>query len=197
MRKLILQEFMSVDGFCADRDKTTGFFDGTYNSLEKDVDASLGVLIDSIDLILLGTNTYKMFAQYWPNATDDDPKITAAMNSIPKIVFSSSLKEVPWGSHGNISLVTDDAVTYIQSLKEGNGKNMILWGSLSLAQSLLQANLVDEIQLVVAPVAIGKGYRLFPEQDKLFPLRLRESKTFSEGTMLHIYEPGSTKGDTA
>ena len=57
MRKLILQEFISIDGFCADRDKTTGFFDGTYNNLEKDVDASQRALIDSIDLILMGTNT--------------------------------------------------------------------------------------------------------------------------------------------
>ncbi|WP_257656481.1 dihydrofolate reductase family protein [Parapedobacter lycopersici] len=191
MRKLILQAFMSVDGFCADRDKTTGFFDGTYNILEKDVDANQGSLIDSIDLILMGTNTYQLFAGFWPTATGEDPKITTAMNSIPKIVFSSSLKEVAWGSHGNISLVADDAITYIRSLKKGSGKNMIMWGSLHLAQSLLQANLFDEIQLVVAPVAIGKGYRLFPERNKLFPLKLTGSKTFSEGTMLHTYEPGS------
>ncbi|WP_353130395.1 dihydrofolate reductase family protein [Parapedobacter pyrenivorans] len=190
MKKFILQEFISLDGFCADRDKTTGFFDGTYNMLERDVDANQGTLMDNIDLILMGTNTYKMFTQYWPHTTGDDPKITAAMNSIQKIVFSRSLTEVDWGSYGNISLVSDDAVAYIKSLKEGGGKNMIMWGSLSLAQSLLQANLVDEIQLVIAPVAIGKGYKLFPESFKLFPLKLIGSKTFSKGTMLHSYEPG-------
>lgn len=190
MRKFILQEFVSIDGFCADREKTTGFFDGTYNNLEKNVDAHQRTLMDDIDLILMGTNTYRMFAQYWPHTTDDDPKITAAMNSIPKVVFSRSLKEVGWGNHGNIFLVSEDAVTYIKSLKAGGGKNMIMWGSLSLAQSLLKANLVDEIQLIVTPFAIGRGYNLFPEDAKLFPLKLTGSKTFSEGTMLHIYEPG-------
>lgn len=190
MKKFILQEFISLDGFCADRDKTTGFFDGTYHELEKDVDANQATLIDSIDLILMGTNTYKMFAGFWPTATGEDPKVTEAMNSIPKIVFSSTLKEVQWGSHGNISLVADDAVTHIKSLKAGGGKNMVMWGSLSLAQSLLKAKLFDEVQLVVAPVAIGEGYKLFPEDVKLFPLKLTKSKTFSGGTMLHIYEPG-------
>lgn len=193
MKKFILQEFISLDGFCADRDKTTGFFDGTYNSLEKSVDASQDALMDSIDLILMGTNTYKMFAEYWPHATDDDPKITAAMNSIPKIVFSRSLTNVTWGSYGNISLVVDDAVAYIKSLKAGSGKNMIMWGSLSLAQSLLEANLIDELQLVVAPIAIGKGYKLFPESFELLPLKLIGSKTFPEGTMLHTYEPGEAR----
>lgn len=190
MKKLILQEFISLDGFCADREKTTGFFDGTYHNLEKDVDTNQGALMDSIDLILMGTDTYSMFAGFWPNATGEDPKISEAMNSIPKIVFSRSLKEVQWGSYRNISLVSEDAVTYIRSLKEGGGKNMIMWGSLSLAQSLLKANLFDEIQLIVVSVAIGKGYKLFPEEFKLFPLKLIGSKTFSEGTMLHIYEPG-------
>ncbi len=187
MKKLILQEFMSLDGFCADHEKTTGFFDGTYYSLEKDVDVHQGPLMENIDLILMGTNTYNLFSKFWPYATGEDPKITEGMNSIPKIVFSKSLNEVQWGSYGNISLVADDAVTYIKSLKEDDGKNIIMWGSIALAQSLLKANLFDEIQLVVAPVAIGKGYKLFPEQVKLFPLQLIGNKVFSEGTMLHTY----------
>ena len=145
--------------------------------------------LHSIDLILMGTNTYRMFTRFWPDATGEDPEITVAMNSIPKIVFSGSIKEVQWGNHGNISLVADDAVTHIKSLKEAGGKNMIMWGSLSLAQSLLKANLFDEIQLIVAPVAIGKGYKLFPETPELFSLKLTGNKVFSEGTMLHIYEP--------
>lgn len=190
MNKLILQEFISIDGFCADRDKTTGFFDGTYHALGKDVDAHQGQFAESIDIMLLGANTYKMFADYWPNATKDDSNVTEAMNSIPKIVFSKSLKEVQWGGYGNISLVSDDAVAHIRSLKEAGDKNMIVWGSLSLAQSLLKANLFDEIQLMVVPVAIGKGYKLFPEENKFFPLKLTGQKKFAKGEVLHIYEPG-------
>ena len=189
MKKLILQEFMSIDGFCADKNKTTGFFDGTYNSLEKDVDEHQGKFAQSIDLILLGANTYKMFADYWPAATDEDSAVTNSMNSIPKIVFSKSLDDVQWGNHGNISLVKEDAVAHIKSLKDTADKTMIVWGSLSLAQSLLKANLFDEIHLVMVPVSIGKGYKLFPEEFELFPLKLTNHKTFSEGTMLHSYEP--------
>jgi len=140
--------------------------------------------------MLLGANTYKMFADYWPKAIKEDSNVTEAMNSIPKIVFSKSLKEVQWCGYGNISLVSDDAVAHIKSLKEAGDKNMIVWGSLSLAQSLLKANLFDEIQLMVVPVAIGKGYKLFPEENKFFPLKLTGQKKFAKGEMLHIYEPG-------
>ncbi len=188
MKKLILQEFMSADGFCADRNKTTGFFDGTYHSTGNDINAYQETLLDSVDLILLGTNTYKMFTGYWPVATAEDGKIADAMNRIPKVVFSSSLNEVRWGDHENISLVAHDAVTYVKSLKEAKDKNMIMWGSLSLAQSLLKANLFDEIQLVILPVAIGQGYRLFPDESKLLPLTLTGHEVFDGGTVLHRYE---------
>jgi len=133
--------------------------------------------------------TALMFASFWPDATSEDAKVTDGMNSIPKIVFSRSLKEVRRGNHGNISLVSEDAVAYIKRLKAGDGKNMIMWGSLSFAQPLLEAGLFDEIRLVVVPVAIGKGYKLFPETAGLFLLKLTGSKTFSRGTVLHIYKP--------
>ena len=186
-----MQEFISVDGFCADRERTTGFFDGTYHGLGKDVDEHQGQFCTTIDLILLGANTYKMFAAYWPNATTAESTVTQAMNSIPKIVFSKSLKDVQWGDHGSISLVADDAVAHIKSLKTAGDKNMIVWGSLSLAQSLLKANLFDEIQLVIVPVAIGKGYKLFSEEQQLLPLKLTGHQTFEDGTMLHVYQPGA------
>ncbi|WP_310395467.1 dihydrofolate reductase family protein [Hymenobacter sp.] len=189
MKKLILQEYISVDGFCADRDKTTGFFDGTYHTLGKDVDAHQGAFTESIDLILFGANTYKIFAEYWPKAKKEDSHVTEAMNSIPKIVFSKSLKKVQWGDYGNISLTADDAVTHIKSLRKKEDKNIIVWGSLSLAQSLLKANLFDEIQLITVPVAIGRGYKLFPEEYKLFSLKLTSYKTFYKGEILHIYQP--------
>jgi dihydrofolate reductase len=190
MSKLILQDFISIDGFCADRDKTTGFFDGTYHALGKDVDAHQGEFAESIDMMLLGANTYKMFADYWPSATKEDSNLTKAMNSIPKFAFSKSLEKVPWGDDGNISLVSNDAVAHIKSLKKAGDKNMIVWGSLSLAQSLLKAYLFDEIQLMVVPVAIGTGYKLFPEENNFFPLKLTGLRKFAKGEMLHIYEPG-------
>ncbi|QIY89491.1 dihydrofolate reductase family protein [Chryseobacterium gallinarum] len=189
MKKLILQEFISADGFCADREKTTGFFDGTYNNIGNEITPHQEKLMGSIDLILLGKETYKMFTNYWPDAGGEDSKIAEAMNRLPKIVFSGSLQEVQWGNHGNISLVTEDAITYITSLKQKEEKNMIMWGSISLAQSLLKANLIDEIQLVVVPVAIGKGYSLFPEDFKLFHLALSDHKIFSNGVALLTYKP--------
>lgn len=190
MSKLILQEFFSIDGFCADGDKTTGFFDGTYHSLGKDVDAHQGEFVKEIDLILLGAHTYKMFANYWPQASTADSEVTEAMNRIPKMVFSNSLQEVPWGHYGNSAVVSEDAVAYIKSLKATGDKNMVVWGSISLAQSLLKANLFDEIQIIVVPVVLGKGYKLFPEADKFLPLRVTGYKHFAEGETLHIYKPG-------
>lgn len=189
MKKLILQEFISIDGFAADREKTTAFFDGTDYSIGKDVDKHQGEFCKSVDLILLGTNTYKMFAEYWVTATSEDSAAAEPMNSIPKIVFSKSLKEVQWGEWGNISLVSEDAVSYIKNLKDAGGKNMVMWGSISLAQSLLKANLFDEIQLFTAPVVIGKGYDLFSEEFKLLPFKLTDTKNFSEGATLRVYEP--------
>jgi dihydrofolate reductase len=130
-----------------------------------------------------------MFAAFWPTATTEDSAVTKSMNSIPKIVFSKSLDKVEWGNHGNISLVKEDAVSYIRSLKEAGDKTMIVWGSLSLAQSLLKANLFDEIQLMIIPISIGQGSKLFPEDFDMFRLKLTDHKLFSEGTMLHTYQP--------
>ncbi|WP_282636878.1 dihydrofolate reductase family protein [Sphingobacterium thalpophilum] len=189
MRNLILQQFISVDGFCADREKTTGFFDGTYNSIGDEINTHQEKLLENIDLILLGRETYKMFANYWPDASGEGSKIAEELNRIPKIVFSSSLQQVQWGNHGNISLVTEDAIPYIKSLKQQNGTNMIIWGSIALAQSLLKANLIDEVQLVVVPVALGKGYSLFPENLKLLHLTLSEHRLFSNGVILLTYKP--------
>jgi len=189
MRNLILQQFISVDGFCADREKTTGFFDGTYNSIGDEINTHQEKLLENIDLILLGRETYKMFANYWPDASGEDSKIAEELNRIPKIVFSSSLQQVQWGNHGNISLVTEDAIPYIKSLKQQNGTNMIIWGSIALAQSLLKANLIDEVQLVVVPVALGKGYSLFSEDLKLLHLTLSEHRLFSNGVILLTYKP--------
>ena len=190
MKKLILQQFISLDGFCADRDKTTGFFDGTYNSIGNEITPHQEKLMESIDLILLGKETYSMFSAYWPEAGGDDGKIAEAMNDIPKIVFSSSLQEVHWGRHENIRLVPDDAITFVRSIKHKNeGKNMIMWGSISLAQSLLRAELIDEVQLVIVPVAIGKGYSLFSEDFELFHFALTDHKVFSDGVVLLTYTP--------
>lgn len=189
MKKLILQEFISVDGFCADKNKTTGFFDGTYFTMSKDVDVHQGQFAQGIDLILLGANTYEMFAAYWPDATEADSAVTKMMNSVPKIVFSKSLKEVKWGSYGNISLEAGDAVACIRNLKAAADKNIIMWGSLSLARSVLKAHLFDEIQFISVPIAIGQGYKLFAEDIGPLPLRLSSHKAFTGGEVLHTYQP--------
>jgi len=189
MKRLIVQEFISVDGFCADRQKTTVFFDGTYNMVGDELIPYQEKLIESIDFILLGKETYKMFTNYWPDAGGENSKVASAMNRIPKIVFSSSLKEVHWGNYGNISLVAEDAVNFVKSFKLNEEKNIIIWGSISLVKSLLSAGLIDEIQLVIVPVSIGKGDSLFPEDFNLFHLELADHKVLSNGVVLLEYNP--------
>lgn len=186
MGKLILQEFVSLDGFCADRNKTTGYLDGTYFVQSDEAITYQGELGKSIDLILLGSNTYKMFAEYWPTA-EDDSAVTKMMNTIPKKVFSKTLKEVSWGKHGNISLVKDDTVEYIRELKDNSDQTMIVWGSLTLAQALLKANLFDEIMLSHIPIVIGEGFRLFPKEFEAVPLEVIELKEFEGGIQMGTY----------
>lgn len=158
MRKLIVQEYVSADGFAAATDGNLDFFGSVRDYSEIDRDARR--LLEGVDTILLGAATYRMFVEYWPTA--EDQPVAPDINGIPKVVVSSTLQSAPWGEWPEATVLSGDAVELVADLKAREGENIILWGSLTLARSLLSAGLVDEVQLLVCPVALGEGQGLFP-----------------------------------
>lgn len=186
MRKLIMSQFVSADGFAADQNKSTAFFDAD-PLIDEAVNGDLQAFLHQVDSVLLGTNTYKLFVAYWPETTVDKDVIADDLNKLPKFIFSSSLDDVHWGDWDNAILIKTDALDYIRKLKTDHGKDMVIWGSIALCKSLLQAGLIDEIRLIVCPVAIGQGYSLFPTDSGHIPLSLIQSTRYQNGVVQLIY----------
>jgi dihydrofolate reductase len=187
MRRLILEEWLSLDGFAADRSERLDFFPATETDHYSDRDQLK--FLDSVDTILLGRRTYELFVGFWPAASSDREIIADRLNELPKLVFSNTLTEAPWGKWPPARVVRGDAVGEIRRLKERDGKHMVLWGSLSLAQTLIAAGLVDEYQLQVCPTIVGAGRRLFPDLDGYTRLRRVSVRTYDTGVVFLHYEP--------
>ena len=184
MRKLIFQEWLSMDGYAADANDTVTFIEST--TLNKYSDLEQLEWLDTIGTIILGANTYRLFVEFWPTATNDDEIIADKLNSIPKIVFSKSLKKAPWGKYPDAEIIRTDVVEAVKELKQKDGKDIVLWGSISLSQPLMKANLIDEYHLRIVPVALGSGRPLFESTGKL-DFELYHSKQYESGLMLLQY----------
>ena len=187
MRKLILEEWISLDGYAADINGKLDFFPSTEENKYSDQDQLK--FLDTIDTILLGRVTYELFVEFWPAATTAQEIIADKLNSLPKIVFSNTLKKAPWGKWPDAEIVSGNAVDEIRKLKEKEGKNMVLWGSISLAQSLIKDNLVDEYHIQVCPKIIGGGRALFPPLNSYADLKLVDIRKYDTGVMYLHYEP--------
>ncbi len=180
-----MQEWTSLDGFAAGPNDEIDFFIAPELAIDSDND--LLRFMDGIDTILLGGNTYTMFAEYWPTEQAKDEIIGEKLNATPKLIFSKSLKEAPWGKWNNAELIRTDAVAELRKLKQQEGRDMVLWGSLSLGQSLLRAGLIDEVEIRICPVAIGKGRTIFPDSSDYTRLELIDSKQYASGLMMVRY----------
>ncbi|MDZ5622539.1 dihydrofolate reductase family protein [Nocardioides bizhenqiangii] len=168
--------FISLDGVIESPE--TWHFD--YWSDE--MGAAVGELMSDSDATLLGRQTYEEFASYWPDADPDDP-ITAQMNGAKKYVVSSSLKEATWE---NSTVVNGDVAAELAALKE-NAK-LGTTGSATLVRWMLEQGLVDELHLLVHPVVVGKGKKLFEDGAKV-PLQLKSSTQFDSGVLHLVYVP--------
>ncbi|MET0462979.1 MAG: dihydrofolate reductase family protein [Chitinophagaceae bacterium] len=191
MRKLIFEEFVSLDGLAADENGSTAFFES--DTLNKHADEEQLEWLDTIDTILLGANTYKMFVQFWPTDQSKEELVADKLNTLPKIVFSKSLKEVPWGEYQPAKLVDTDAAEAVRKLKNEKGKDMVLWGSISLAQSLMKVDLIDEYRIRIVPVVLGKGRPLFGGSD-LMHFQLDEVKKYESGLLFLTYRRKTSVG---
>jgi dihydrofolate reductase len=114
------------------------------------------------------------------------------LNTLPKLVFSNTLSEAPWGTWHPARIVRGDAVSEIRRLKEKDGKHMVLWGSLSLAQDLIAADLIDEYHLQICPTIVGAGRRLFPGLSGYERLKRANVRTYDTGVVFLHSEPQAT-----
>jgi dihydrofolate reductase len=192
MRKVIVSEFVSLDGVMQapghlDEDRDGGFEQGGWQVPY--FDDVMGSAVDkglrTAGGLLLGRRTYEHFAGYWPAAPEDqEPEL---MNDLPKFVASTSLEEpLAWS---NSTLLKGDVAVEVAKLKDRSGGDLFVLGSGELAQTLMRDNLVDEYQLMVHPLVIGSGKRLFRDGDSRKPLRLVDSTTTGTGVLLLTYRP--------
>ena len=175
MGKLVMQQFISADGFAADDQNEFTLFEsieGDSDEFDKNNLEWLG----TVGAIILGASTYQMFASYWPTPQSDHEVVATKINSLPKHVFSRSLTSAPWGDYEKATIEPGDAGETVQRLKNEIDGDLILWGSLSLAHSLFIAGTVDIVRLVFLPIAIGSGRGVFPPNRRI-PLRLLSSET--------------------
>lgn len=193
MRKVILQEFITLDSLAAGPNDSVDYVPASTQG-DKSFGEEQVKLMNSIDTILLGRVTYQMFAGHWPKITKGKEKPFAdKLNSIPKIVFSKTLESAPWGDWEEAKIVKTTAVKEVAKLKRRPGKNMVIWGSISLAQSLIKEDLIDEYRLVMCPVVLGSGRPLFLDEVDSFGLKLVEAKTFDRGAVQLKYKPAPAK----
>jgi dihydrofolate reductase len=193
MRKVIVSEFLTVDGVMqapgdSDEDREGGFEHGGWQLPYFDDIAGSSVAegFGSAGGLLLGRKTYDIFAAYWPNQPADDPFV-GTMNSIPKFVASRTLEEpLKWE---NSTLLKGDVAKEVARLKEQSGGDLQVIGSGDFAQTLMQHDLVDEYALMVHPLVLGTGKRLFRDGNPRTALRLVDTKTTTTGTLILTYQP--------
>jgi dihydrofolate reductase len=186
MRRLIFQEYVTLDGYAAGLDGGLEFFD----SVAEEADADNLELLENVDTMLLGAETYRLFAGFWPTEASAGQPIAPKLNALRLVVMSRTLQSAPWGDYEPGMVVRDlDAVRELKA--EGEGKDIIMWGSITLFQSLLLAGLVDEVQLRICPVLLGAGKSAFPSGGALVNLELLEARTWAQGGVLVRYRPAN------
>ena len=194
MRKVIVNEFLSLDGVAqapgaADEDPSAGFAHGGWHLGYFDEDSQRWVLDSIVEAgaFLLGRRTYEIFAAYWPNAPADQQVIAEPLNTKPKYVASTTLTEpLAWQSSAPLEVGVSEAVT---ALKETDGGDVHVIGSTQLVRTLVEHDLVDEYRLMIDPLVLGGGKRIFDDDGVLRPLRVVASQVTSTGAILATYAP--------
>ncbi len=176
MRKIILTEYVSLDGIMEEPSWTAPYWNAEIARFKFDE-------LFSCDALLLGRITYQGFAAAWPNQKDEQG-FADRMNSMPKYVVSTTLTELSW-THSR--LIQGEVIAKVTELKQQSGQSILIYGSGALATSLMQPNLIDEYHLLVYPLVLGKGKRIF-EYGKQTNLSLTDVRTFSSGVVALTYQ---------
>jgi dihydrofolate reductase len=188
--RIVVTEFMSLDGVVEAPGGGEGFKHGGWsleiNRGEEGDKFKLDETLSS-EALLLGRVTYEGFAASWPSRTDD-AGFADKFNSMPKYVVSSTLEDPEWN---NSTVLKGDVVEEVSRLKQEQDGDIVVHGSPQLVQILLDHDLVDELRLMVFPVVLGSGKRLFGETSDKKPLRLTDSKVVGDGVAILTYEPAA------
>jgi dihydrofolate reductase len=192
MRKVIANELMTLDGVVqapsyADEDTTGGFEHGGWHARYLD-DLSMSWMVENVSGaggFLLGRGTYEMFAAHWPNAPEEQQVLAEPLNTLPKYVASTTIGEpLEWQ---NSTLLGGELAKAVGALKAEDGKDLHVIGSPGLVQTLIGHQLVDELQLMIDPLVVGGGKRLFGDDGLLRPLLLVDSQVTSTGAIMATY----------
>jgi dihydrofolate reductase len=193
MRKVSVTEFLSLDGVmqgpgAPDEDRSGGFAHGGWHLPYVDDDFMKAATEGMTETggFLFGRKTYEIMAAHWPSQPDSDP-FAAVLNSLPKYVASRTLSE-PLEWKGS-SLLQGDVPAAVAELKEESGGALVAIGSGELVRTLWEHDLVDELQLMIDPIVLGSGKRLFPQEGPMRRLRLVNSSTTGTGMLITTYVP--------
>jgi dihydrofolate reductase len=180
MRKLVSSFFISLDGVVEAPDKWH------FPYFNDEMGQAVGDAIAASDSMLIGRRTYEEWAAFWPQQDSASDPFVSVMNETPKFVASTTLEKVDWQ---NTTLLEGDLTEAVNELKARPGKNIGMSGSATLVRSLLERGLVDELRLLVHPLVVGSGAKLFPDGSPPVQLELVDSRTFSTGVVDLTYRP--------
>jgi len=198
MGKLVVSAFISLDGIMQapggpEEDPEGGFEHGGWSVpyFDEDMGAIMVEQFAGMESLLLGRRTYEIFAAHWPHFDDPNDPVASKLNAMPKYVASRTLSEVTWN---NSHLLKGDLADAVTDLKQGSGGEVNVQGSSNLINSLQRHDLVDEYRLLIEPVALGTGKRLFAEGTHPVAMRLSSVRTTSTGAMYCTYERAGEPG---
>jgi dihydrofolate reductase len=186
MRKLIAFNHVTLDGYFVGANGDFSW--ARHGNDDAEYSAFVAENASGGGQLLFGRVTYQLMASYWPTAIADqhDPVVAKAMNSMSKVVFSRTLDQASWS---NTRLVKSDLVSEIRKMKEEPGPGMAILGSGSIVSQLALENVIDEYQMMMDPVALGKGRTMFDGIQEQLSLKLAKTRTFNNGKVFLCYEP--------
>jgi dihydrofolate reductase len=186
--RIVVTEFVSLDGVMEDPGGAENFKHGGWSfEIERGDEGNTFKLDETLssEALLLGRATYEGFAEAWPSR---EGEFADKFNTMPKYVVSSTLDEPQWN---NSTVLKGDAAEEVAKLKQEQDGDIVVHGSAQLVQALIERDLVDELRLMVYPVVLGSGKRLFGETSDKKRLRLVDSQVVGDGVLILRYEPGS------
>jgi dihydrofolate reductase len=185
MRRIVVTEFVSADGVMEDPGGAEGFRHGGWTFKFNDPEGMKYKLDETLghDALLLGRVTYEGFAKAWPDITDD-VGFADKMNSMPKYVVSKTLTQADWN---NSTVLSGDLAAEVTALKEQDGGDILVAGSATLVRGLTDLGLVDEYRLMVFPIVLGEGKRLFDGVRDAEALTLADARPLTSGTVILTY----------
>jgi len=181
MRKVVAAEFLSLDGVMESPDQWH------FPYFNDEMGQAVGEGFETSDALLMGRVLYEEWVAFWPNQNPEENPVAERMNGVRKYVVSTTLQEpLEWN---NASLIGGDVAEEISQLKQQPGKDIVISGSGALVRSLLDYGVLDELKLMVHPIVVGSGKKLFEDGEKRTALELVESKTFTTGVVYLTYRP--------